>query len=260
MGENEVKEYVKKINDFKPDFMRGYPSAICLLGEKIEENNLSVHQLSAVFTTSEKLYPHVRHKIENLFNCEVYDNYGLNDCGVSAYECSEHSGLHIDTERSIMEIVDENNMQISGGSGNILGTSLFNYSMPFLRYQTGDMGHIIEDQCACGSGSKLLKEVIGRTVDILVTPEGEFVHGWFFLYIMWEHCKGVKEYQVVQEKQDKIVIKIVREDDFYENQLDKIKEIIKGKSENWNVEFEFVNRIERSAAGKYKFIINNLNK
>jgi phenylacetate-CoA ligase len=260
MGDNEIREHIKTINDFKPDFIRGYPSAICLLGEQIEENNFSVHQPPSIFTTSEKLYPQVRQKIEDIFNCEVYDNYGLNDCGVSAYECSEHCGLHIDTERSVMEIVDEDNMQISEGSGNILGTSLFNYSMPFIRYQTGDMGDIIEDQCACGRGSKLLKEVIGRTVDILVTPEGEFVHGWFFLYIMWEHCKGVKEYQVIQEKQDKIVIKIVLEDDFDENQLDKIKDIIKGKSENWNIEFEFVDRIDRSAAGKYKFIINNLNK
>jgi phenylacetate-CoA ligase len=260
MGKDEMNEYVKTINDFKPKFIRGYPSAISLLAEHLDENNLSVHQLSSIFTTSEKLYPHVKHKIETVFNCDVYDNYGLNDSGVSAYECSEHNGLHIDTKRSVMEIVDENGSQMSEGSGNVLGTSLFNYSMPFIRYQTGDMGYIIEDKCACGRGSKLLKEVIGRTVDILVTPEGEFVHGWFFLYIMWEDCKGVKEYQVIQEKQDKIVIKIVSEEGFDENQLNKIRDVIKRKSENWNIEFEFVDKIDRSAAGKYKFIINNLNK
>jgi phenylacetate-CoA ligase len=68
----------------------------------------------------------------------------------------------------------------------------------------------------------------------------------------------VKEYQVVQEKLDKIVIKIVPEEDFDEGQLDKIREIIKKRSEGWNVEFTFVDKIERTGAGKYKFIINEI--
>jgi phenylacetate-CoA ligase len=100
--------------------------------------------------------------------------------------------------------------------------------------------------------------VVGRSVDILITPEGKKIHGWFFQHIFWEYCKGVKEYQVIQEKLDKIVIKIVPEDDFDEKQLDKIKEIIRLRSASWNVEFKFVDKIERTGAAKYKYIINNL--
>ena len=32
--------------------------------------------------------------------------------GVSAYECAEHNGLHIDIERSIMEVVDDSGCQM----------------------------------------------------------------------------------------------------------------------------------------------------
>jgi phenylacetate-CoA ligase len=130
--------------------------------------------------------------------------------------------------------------------------------MPFIRYDTGDLGYNIDDVCGCGRGYKLLKELVGRSVDVLVTPEGKNVHGWFFLYIFWEYCKGINEYQVVQEKLDKIVIKIVPEEGFDEKQLDKIREIIKKRSEGWNIEFKFVDAIERTGAGKYKFIINEL--
>jgi phenylacetate-CoA ligase len=100
--------------------------------------------------------------------------------------------------------------------------------------------------------------VVGRSVDILITPEGKYIHGWFFLYIFWEYCKGIKEYQVIQEKLDKIVIKIVPEDDFDEKQLDKIREIIQLRSASWDVEFKFVDKIGRTGAAKYKFIINKL--
>jgi phenylacetate-CoA ligase len=201
----------------------------------------------------------MRKNIENVFSCEVYDGYGLNDGGISAYECPEHNGLHIDTERSIMEIVDDDGTQIEDGIGKIVATSLYNYAMPFIRYDTGDMGHIISDECGCGRGSKLLKEVIGRSVDILQTPEGKAVHGWFLLYIFWE-THGIKEFQVVQEHLNKLTIKIIPEADFDEKNLNTIKWYISKKSTEWNVDFKIVNEIERTKAGKYKFIISELDK
>jgi len=258
MGEKEMRDYVGVVNSFKPKFIRGYASSIYFFAKWIEENNIKTHQPLAVFTTAEKLHPDMREKIGTVFSCDVYDGYGLNDGGLGAYECSEHSGLHIDTERAVMEVVDKNGNQLESGEGEILATSLYNFAMPFIRYDTGDLGYIVDDICGCGRGHKLLKEVVGRSVDVLVTPEGKNVHGWFFLYIFWEHCKGVKEYQVVQEKIDTIVIKIVPEDDFDEKQLDTIRGIVRARSEGWNVEFKFVDAIERTGAGKYKFIINNI--
>ena len=258
MGEKEMRDYVGVVNSFKPKVIRGYASSIYFFAKWVEETNLEIHQPLAVFTTAEKLYPDMREKIGTVFSCDVYDAYGLNDGGLGAYECSEHSGLHIDTERSIMEVVDKEGNQLECGECEMLATSLYNFAMPFIRYDTGDLGSITNEVCSCGRGYKLLKELVGRSVDVLVTPEGKNVHGWFFLYIFWEHCKGVKEYQVVQEKLDRIAIKIVPEDDFDDKQLDKIREIVRERSEGWNVEFKFVDTIERTGAGKYKFIINNI--
>lgn len=157
-----------------------------------------------------------------------------------------------------MEVVDKDRNQLEDGEGEILATSLYNFAMPFIRYDTGDLGYIIDDVCSCGRGYKLLKELVGRSADFLITPEGRNVHGWFFLHIFLEYGEGIKEYQVIQEKLDKIVIKIVPEGGFDEKQLDKIREIIKKRSERWNVEFKFVDAIDRTRAGKYKFIINKI--
>jgi len=262
MGEKEMRDYVNIVNSFKPKFMYGYASSLYFFAQWLEENNINIHQPLAACTTAEKLYPNMREKIRGIFNCEVYDGYGLNDGGVSASECSEHRGLHIDTERSVLEVADEEGTKLQRGEGRILATSLYNYAMPFIRYDTGDIGSILpeSEMCGCGRGHRLLKEVVGRSVDILVTPEGKNVHGWFFLYIFWEYCKGIKEYQVVQKTLDKIVIRIVPEENFDERQLGKIREIIKRRSEKWDIEFEFADEIERTEAGKYKFIVSNLPK
>lgn len=261
MGEPEMRSYACILNTFQPKFIRGYASSIYFYAQWLEENDIPVPSPKAVFTTSDKLFPHMRETIDRVFGCDVFDGYGLNDGGVSAYECPEHYGLHIDTERSITEVVAQDGGQVvDNGGGQILATSLHNFSMPFIRYATGDDVYITEDMCECGRGYKLLKEIIGRTVDVLITPEGKNVHGWFFLYIFWEYCQGIKEYQVVQKTVDEIHVKLVIEDSFDAEELERIKQIIQSKSPLWKIRFQLVDEIERTKAGKYKFILNEMER
>ncbi len=258
MEEKVLHSYVATINSFRPKYVRGYATSIFFLANWIGQNDITVNSPDAIFTTAEKLYPHMRKTIENVFSTEVFDGYGLNDGGVSAYECPEHTGLHIDTERSILEVVDKEGHQIERGEGRVIATSLNNYAMPFLRYETGDEAYIIDDACQCGRETRLLKEIVGRSVDILITPEGKSIHGWFFLYIFWKHGYGIKEYQVIQESVDRIVINCVVQEYFNCENVEIIKDIVHEKSPKWNVEFKYVDAIDRTSAGKYKFIINNI--
>lgn len=259
MNDKDMENYISVINKFKPKFIRGYASAIYHLADWIKDNKIIIHQPHACLTTSEKLFPEMRKTIKEVFACDVFDGYGLNDGGLSAYECSEHNGLHIDTERSILEVIDEDGNQLNNEEGRIVATTLCDYAMPLIRYDTGDIGAISDENCSCGREYKLLKEIVGRSVDILTTPEGKKIHGWFFLYIFWKYCKGIKKYQVVQVSKEHIIIKIIPEKGFDETQLDEIRKIVKLRSQSWNLEFEFVDSIERTKAGKYKFIINELN-
>ncbi|MCO5383594.1 MAG: hypothetical protein NHB15_17225 [Methanosarcina barkeri] len=81
MGSKEMLQYVNTINSFKPRFLRGYASSIDFFAKYIEENNLEITSPLAVFTTAEKLDSEMRKRISNIFDCDVYDNYGLNDGG-----------------------------------------------------------------------------------------------------------------------------------------------------------------------------------
>jgi phenylacetate-CoA ligase len=262
MNSAEMKYYVDVINSFKPKMIRGYASSIDFFAKYIEENELQVKSPSAISTTSEKLQPLMRKRISNVFSCDVFDAYGLNDGGVSAYECKEHNGLHIDTERSIMEITSHDGEQIHSGEGKILATTLGNYSMPLIRYETGDLGNIIDDICSCGRGSLLLKEITGRDKELLLTPEGKYLHGAAFYNNMiaeFKDANNIMECQIIQKEKDSIIFKLVCNDAFDENQLDYIRKVVMKKN-GWNVEFMFVDKIERTKAGKYKFIVNEVSQ
>ncbi|MEG3054738.1 MAG: hypothetical protein RQM90_00690 [Methanoculleus sp.] len=257
MGEHEMREYAGVLNSFKPRFIRGYASSIYFFARWLEENQISVPSPESVFTTAEKLFPHMRETIGDVFACEVYDNYGLNDGGISAYECPEHAGLHIDTERSIMEVVSSDGLQITEGQGQILATSLNNYAMPFIRYGTGDEGHLLEGHCSCGRSYPLLKEVLGRQSEMLLTPEGKYIHGQFIPRTIRE-ISNVKEFQVKQTAIDCLVFNIVPAPGFDEAELERVREAIKLRSPGWRVDFQFVDAIDRTRAGKYKFVINEV--
>ena len=258
MGPEELQKYSRILNKYEPKFIRGYASAIYFFSRWLEKNKFKWHKPKAIITTSDKLYPKMRIKIEEIFQCKVFDSYGLKDGGVSAFECSTHECYHIDTERSIVECVDNGSNQIINGKGKVLATSLYNYSMPFIRYDTGDLAKVINKKCSCGRDSKLFDEITGRSVDIFITPEGKYVHGWFFLYLFWEYEKGINAYQVIQKSESLIQIKIVPERNFDYSIIAKIEKMIKTKSLNWNVEFEYVEKIISTESGKYKFIVSHI--
>lgn len=261
MDNNEMLKYTKIINSFNPKFIRGYASSIDFFAKYIEDNDISINSPSAVFTTSEKLYPHMRQRISSAFGCEVYDGYGLNDGGISAYECKEHNGLHIDTERSIMEIVSDGGEQISCGEGKILATSLHNYAMPLIRYETGDLGDLTYDVCSCGRHSMLLKNIVGRDKELLVTPAGKYVHGAAFyndIICEFKDSNEIIECQIIQKNKKSIIFNMVCKNNFDMSQLDNVRDIVRKRSDGWDVEFRILDEIERTKAGKYKFIISEL--
>lgn len=267
MGDNEMQDYACGLNSIKPRFIRGYASSIFFYASWLDNNSVSVPQPHAIFTTAEKLFPHMRKKISDVFGCEVYDTYGLNDGGISAYECAVHNGLHIDTERSILEITDVEGIPVYGQQGTILATSLHNYAMPFLRYNTGDLASLHNGPCACGRESLLLQDIIGREKEFLITPSGRKVHGAALFNLLFytiessvlpDAVNRIKEFQIIQRQKGKVEIVFACDGELPAEVLDFIHSSIKNRFNEWDVEFRFVDEIDRSRAGKFRFIINEM--
>jgi len=257
MTDESMHDYAAIINSYRPKYVFGYSSSLHFFSEWLARNGVNIHTPRAIFTTAERLFPKARASIEKVFGCNVYDSYGLNDGGVSAIECDKREGLHISTERALMEVVNENLHQLSKGNGRILATGLHNFALPFIRYDTGDFATITDDKCSCGRGFKLLKEIQGREQEMLVTPEGKHVHGEFFTHIFWE-VVGVQEFQVVQDRIDHLTIKVVPEQGFDRSELEKVRRLVNVRSPGWVIDFKEVDRIDRASSGKYRFVINEV--
>ncbi|MEM3438047.1 MAG: hypothetical protein QXP55_05945, partial [Nitrososphaerales archaeon] len=263
MDEKNLIRYIEDLNNWNPDYIRGYASSIYLTAKFIEKNKINLLiKPRAIFTTAEKLAPYMREIIERVFKTKVFDNYGLNDGGVSAYECEAHKGLHVDMERSILEVADDNGKQIFEKDGKILATSLYNFALPFIRYDTGDLGVLSIEKCECGRESYILKEIKGRVQEFTINASGKKIHGEFFTHIFWE-VENVKQFQVIQENIGEVVVNIVPDNwnliDMID--VDRIIYIIKTKGfSKINVRFIEEKDLIYSKAGKHSFVINKISK
>jgi len=252
--------YARKIASYKPRFLRGYPSALHMFAQYLEQEGIDNIRPKAVFTTAEMLLPHCRAVISKQFHCDVFDHYGCYDGGPQAMECAEHHGYHISVEKVVMEFVDvDANTVAPGHSGEILCTDLYNYTMPFIRYAVGDRGTLSKDHCPCGRGLPLMKSLEGRTTDILFFGNGITLSGPA-LTLVFKDCR-INQYQVIQEAEDRLLIKVVKGVGYTDNDSNHFLAILKSHvGENVSIITEFVEEIPPTKAGKHKFIISKISQ
>ena len=247
---------LKIIENAKPKIIRGYASSIYIFARFMNELDLRPnHTPNAIMTTGEILFPHYRELIESIFNTQVYDGYGGESTPI-AFECEEHN-YHLCDETVIVEFIGRDNQQVSEGEiGEIIITNLVNYAMPMIRYKIGDIGTPSKDLCSCGRGLSVMESIKGRDTDIVVTPNGGFLVVHFFT-ILFEHIEGVEQFQVIQDKIDRLRIKIVKNEKFTDADLNYIISWIKRHAgDEMEVDIEFVDSIPPARSGKRRFVIS----
>jgi phenylacetate-CoA ligase len=254
IGTSELERYVRILKQRRPRFLRGYASSIYLLAKHILQEGVKLDSNpQAAFCTSEMLLPGQRQVMEEAFCCPVFDNYGLNDGGVSAYECRYHKGLHIDSERSILEVVDEDGRPVYEREGRILATSLYNFAMPFIRYETGDIGVMSKEVCRCGIRRPLLQSIRGRTTDFLVL-NGRAISGPQLTILMGK--LDVEWYQFVQKGGGSVLLRVVAGKGFGAQQKKAIEKSLYTNVGPFRLEFEMLPS-PPACENKHHFIIND---
>ena len=114
----------------------------------------------------------MRHDIENKLGIKAYDIYGLTETsgpGV-AFECSEQTGMHINEDHFVAEIIDPNTGEVlpEGTKGELVFTSLTKEAFPLLRYRTRDICVLSRKKCSCGRTFIKMATPMGRSDDMLI--------------------------------------------------------------------------------------------
>lgn len=257
LNDKSMEKCVKAMRQIRPKIIRGYPVPMFILVKFMKRNNIDDIRPKAITTTGETLFGHHRKAIESQFDCKIFDEYGGE--GVpKVFECEEHDGYHIAIENGYIEILKNNDLAAPGERGEIIVTNFENYATPFIRYKINDIGVLSDEKCPCGRGLPLLKSILGRDTDIITTPHGGLITNQFFLSF-FEWFEGIDQFQVIQEKLDKITIKIAKNSKFSGKDLNKIQtEVQKYVGNDINLYIKFVDKIPLAKSGKRRFVISKV--
>jgi len=187
----------------RPASIVGYVSSLKEFANFLGRSRRSIPRVIGVIAAAEPLIEDARLDIEQAFEAPVYNTYGSREFMSLAGECEYCDGLHINSENVVLEA----GRQIDEPS-KIIVTDLHNYGMPFIRYETGDLGNLKDGPCACGRGLPRLSRIEGRVLDALRGADGRIVPGEFFPHLLKE-IPEVARYRVEQKDLDRIVISAV---------------------------------------------------
>lgn len=149
------------------------PSYAAYLAESICERGLRDQiNLKAGIFGAEAWSEEMRQDIQNKLGIKAYDIYGLTEIsgpGV-AFECSAQSGMHINEDHFIAEIIDPNTGKVlpDGEKGELVFTSITKEAFPLLRYRTRDICVLNREKCACGRTHVKMSKPMGRSDDMLI--------------------------------------------------------------------------------------------
>lgn len=251
-----AKFYVEALRKHDIQWMTGYAVSYYLLAQLILDQKLEVPRLRAIVTTSEKLTPAMRDVMERAWKTRVFEEYSTVESSLFGSEC-KHGRLHLSPDCAVVEILRPDGTPCDPGEpGEVVATSLIRDYQVFVRYRLGDVAAWDSEPCPCGLAMPVIKEVVGRTEDVVVGPDGRLMVRFHGIFTDQPH---IREGQIIQEAADHIHVKVVASAGFGPPDIaDVVHRIQQRLGRSVRVSVEQVQSIPRSKAGKFQAVINRM--
>lgn len=186
-----VTEWISQLKAFKPNIVIGYPSAIKILAQLMENGEVSL-DVERVISCGEPLGTNLRTYLEKIFRTQVVNFYGSSESLALGVETNPKDGMLLFDDMNVIEV--EN--------GVMYLTCLYNYAQPLIRYRLSDRLTLKAPE---GGELPFTRAVglLGRNEDVLWFEDGrgnrEFLHP---LAIEGFCIEGLKDYQFRQTTKD----------------------------------------------------------
>jgi len=214
LNDANLPEIIRLIDEFDPQWLHVYPSALTLLAGALKRTGRSLRaRPRGILCGSEAVYSWQVALFREVFNCRVYAHYGHGEFALLGGWCEGTDHYHFLPNHGYLELLDEQQRPITepGVVGEMVGTGFLNRVMPLIRYRTADYGAWdTPGPCpACGRAHQRLARIEGRIQEYLTLADGtrfpatniNALHGMFFALIY--------RFQFVQDKPGRATLRFV---------------------------------------------------
>ncbi len=257
LNDGKMKEINKLLKKKKVKNILSYASSLDILTKFLEDNfNEEKYDLNSIISSSEILQDVVRKRVKKVFKCNIVSRYSNEENGILAQDCiDDNYEMHLNVANYYFEFLklEKDEPAKEGELARIVVTDLWNYALPMIRYDTGDLAIVGDANCKVGD-DKVIKKIFGRKVDLIYDVKGNPISP-FVINNNMSVMKGIKQYKFVQVEKNKYkIILNLNKKDFEENKLKKTFEKILGNAAQ--VDIEYTDEIPVLSSGKRKQIEN----
>jgi len=221
------------------------PSLMFKLGELIQRER-GTFPLGGIVISGEKLDSERKKFLQDVFECQVGGAYTNTEAGGSIAQTCRAGRYHINSDQCFVEVVDEDGKNLSFGKiGRIVISNLNNFLMPFIRYDTGDIGSILEDRCTCDSPFPIIN-FEGRNIALMRLPGGKIVHQLSCIRLLARRSEWIRAYKIIRKDTYNFEVLIEANPHHTAGDIEDLKgEFEKTLGADIRIEFKFVSQIER---------------
>lgn len=257
-GIEQLIRSIQKQSQKGPVTLLGYGSTYTALKDyflKHDVEKLEKCCVEGVLSGSDMLFDETREVVGKVFgNVPVVSRYSNEENGVLGQDEGMNNVFVINEADYLIEILDESGAPLPEGiPGRIVVTDLFNYAMPMIRYDTGDMG-AVRTYTFNGKKKRCICQFGGRKVDVIFDADGKAISPHTVTNAMWDF-QDITQFQLIQTGEGAYTLKLnVGEEFCRERQLvGVLQEVLGAKAA---ICVERVDEIPVLASGKRRYIVN----
>ncbi len=256
-----MEVYRQKAWEYKPDWLRCYPSSGYIYARWLKESGRTFPPLKGILCASENLYDFQKELITKILNARVFSHYGHYELAALAGFCEYEDTYHVLPQYGYAELIDAGGKHVTkpGEMGEIVATSFIVDATPLIRYRTKDIAVFKGWQCPqCGRPYQIWERIEGRLQEFIVTGGGRLISmtAINFHDDIFDH---VKQFQFFQEEKGKVTFNYIPKESFNEEAAAQIKQRLLGKmGEDVELTLQAVEEIPLTKRGKNRFLIQKL--
>lgn len=243
---------IQTICELKPDYICTFPSLLLEILRHARGEKIKLPPLIEAIGVGEASPPELAGLCREVWDAPHASTYTAAETGALAYQCLEGGRWHLQSEKSIIEVLDSEGQPCAPGeTGRVIVTPLHNFAMPLLRYEIGDLATVGEGPCPCGRTLPILDAIPGRARDLLMLPSGELRPPYYGHGAVMK-VSSIRQHQVIQTRRDHVCLKLVvakpltRDEESY-----VIKSASDALGSAFSVSIQYVDEILRSPNGKF---------
>jgi len=226
--------------------------------DKIESKPFNF-SIQTIITNSDELKKPTKDKMEKYFQVPVISRYSNMECGMLAQQ--NYSGgneFEINWGSYHIELlnIDEDIPAKPGELGRVVITDLFNYCMPLIRYDTGDLAYLSENKKDSNKGPVFVS-IEGRKVDLIHDTKNRLIAPCIVPVNMWKYTE-LKQFQFAQTGRKKYKFRLNPWTTF-PREKELIEEFKEYLGQDATIAIEYVDEIPLLSSGKRKVVVNEMN-